>query len=52
VALFLVVQVPIMLLLALLVALAIDSGRLHGKAGFFRVVDLPAVRGAGRGRRR
>ena len=41
VALFLVVQVPIMLLLALLVALAIDSGRLHGKA-FFRVtVFLP-----------
>src|SRR5882724_4913513 len=36
VALFLVVQVPIMLLLALLVALAVDSGRLHGKA-FFRV---------------
>jgi multiple sugar transport system permease protein len=41
VALFLVVQVPIMLLLALLVALAIDSGRLHGKA-FFRVtIFLP-----------
>jgi multiple sugar transport system permease protein len=41
VALFLAVQVPIMLLLALLVALAIDSGRLHGKA-FFRVtIFLP-----------
>src|SRR5918999_207708 len=41
VALFLVVQVPIMLFLALLVALAIDSGRLYGKA-FFRVaVFLP-----------
>jgi multiple sugar transport system permease protein len=41
VALFLVVQVPIMLILALLVALAIDSGRLYGKA-FFRVaIFLP-----------
>jgi len=41
VALFLVVQVPIMLFLALLVALAIDSGRLYGKA-FFRVaIFLP-----------
>jgi multiple sugar transport system permease protein len=41
VALFLVVQVPIMLFLALLVALALDSGRLHGKA-FFRVaIFLP-----------
>jgi multiple sugar transport system permease protein len=41
VALFLVVQVPIMLGLALLVALAIDSGRLYG-AGFFRVaIFLP-----------
>jgi multiple sugar transport system permease protein len=41
VALFLVVQVPIMLFLALLVALAIDSGRLYGKS-FFRVsVFLP-----------
>ena len=41
VALFLVVQVPIMLFLALLVALAIDGGRLHGKA-FFRVsIFLP-----------
>ncbi|GAB3981584.1 sugar ABC transporter permease [Actinoallomurus acanthiterrae] len=41
VALFLVVQVPIMLFIALLVALAVDSGRLYGKA-FFRVtVFLP-----------
>ena len=37
VALFLVIQVPIMLGLALLAALAIDSARLHG-AGFFRIV--------------
>jgi multiple sugar transport system permease protein len=36
VALFLAVQVPIMLFAALLVARAIDSGRLYGKA-FFRV---------------
>lgn len=41
VALFLVVQVPIMLLLALLLALALDSGRLYG-ARFFRIsVFLP-----------
>ncbi|RSM48444.1 sugar ABC transporter permease [Actinoplanes sp. ATCC 53533] len=41
VALFLVIQVPIMLILALMVALAIDSGRLYGKA-FFRVtIFLP-----------
>jgi multiple sugar transport system permease protein len=41
VSIFLVVQVPIMLFLALLVALAIDSGRLYGKA-FFRVsIFLP-----------
>ena len=41
VALFLAVQVPIMLFLALLLALAIDSGRLYGKA-FFRIsVFLP-----------
>jgi multiple sugar transport system permease protein len=41
VALFLAVQVPIMLFLALLIALAIDSGRLYGSA-FFRVaVFLP-----------
>ncbi|MEU8361495.1 sugar ABC transporter permease [Nonomuraea sp. NPDC048882] len=41
VAIFLVVQVPIMLFLALLVALAIDSGRLYG-ASFFRIaVFLP-----------
>ncbi|GAA4190062.1 sugar ABC transporter permease [Gryllotalpicola kribbensis] len=37
VSLFLVVQVPIMLALALICALAIDSGRLHGKS-FFRIV--------------
>ena len=37
VAIFLVVQVPIMLVLALVCALAIDSGRLHGKS-FFRIV--------------
>jgi multiple sugar transport system permease protein len=47
VSLFLVVQVPVMLFLALLVALAIDSGRLYGR-GFFRVViflpyAVPAV---------
>ncbi|MDH2426335.1 sugar ABC transporter permease [Sphaerisporangium sp. TRM90804] len=41
VAAFLAVQVPIMLFLALLVALAIDSGRLYGSA-FFRIsVFLP-----------
>jgi multiple sugar transport system permease protein len=41
VALFLAVQVPIMLFLALLVALAVDSGRLYGSA-FFRIsVFLP-----------
>ncbi|MCX5414666.1 carbohydrate ABC transporter permease [Streptomyces sp. NBC_00059] len=41
VALFLAVQVPVMLGLALLVALALDSGRLYGKS-FFRIsVFLP-----------
>ncbi|MEU5658676.1 sugar ABC transporter permease [Streptomyces sp. NPDC047737] len=41
VALFLVVQVPVMLGLALLVALALDSGRLYGKS-FFRIsIFLP-----------
>src|ERR1700754_350295 len=41
VGLFLIVQVPIMLFLALLVALSIDSGRLYGKS-FFRVsIFLP-----------
>ncbi len=41
VGLFLLVQVPIMLFLALLVALAIDSGRLYGRS-FFRVtIFLP-----------
>src|ERR1041384_2045064 len=39
VALFLAVQVPIMLFLALLVALAIDSGRLYGKS-FFRIAGF------------
>ncbi len=44
---FLAVQVPIMLVLALIAALAIDSARLHA-AGFFRVViflpyAVPAV---------
>jgi multiple sugar transport system permease protein len=37
VALFLVVQVPVMLVLALLAALAIDSARLHA-SGLFRIV--------------
>jgi multiple sugar transport system permease protein len=37
VLLFLIVQVPVMLVLALLAALAIDSARLHG-ASFFRIV--------------
>jgi multiple sugar transport system permease protein len=41
VALFLAVQVPVMLLVALLVALAVDSGRLYGR-NFFRIsVFLP-----------
>jgi len=41
VSLFLVIQVPIMLGIALLVALAIDSGRLYGK-DFFRIaIFLP-----------
>ncbi|MEJ7650755.1 MAG: sugar ABC transporter permease [Nakamurella sp.] len=41
VALFLVIQVPIMLGIGLLVALAIDSGRLYGKS-FFRIsIFLP-----------
>ena len=41
VSLFLVVQVPIMLGIALLVALAIDSGRLYG-SNFFRIsIFLP-----------
>jgi len=41
VSLFLAVQVPIMLFLALLAALAIDSGRLYGRS-FFRVaIFLP-----------
>lgn len=41
VALFLVVQVPVMLGIALLVALALDSGRLYGR-NFFRIsIFLP-----------
>src|SRR5918997_139680 len=41
VTLFLAVQVPIMLFLALLAALAIDSGRLYGR-NFFRItIFLP-----------
>ncbi|WP_461033703.1 carbohydrate ABC transporter permease [Streptomyces mayteni] len=47
VGLFLVVQVPIMLFIALLVALALDSGRLYGR-NFFRIAifmpyAVPAV---------
>ncbi len=47
VTLFLIVQVPIMLALALVAALAIDSARLHA-SGFFRIViflpyAVPAV---------
>jgi ABC-type spermidine/putrescine transport system permease subunit II len=41
VSLFLVVQVPVMLLLALGVALAIDSGRLYGRAMFRLSIFLP-----------
>ena len=41
VGLFLVVQVPLMLGIALLVALAVDSGRLYGKAFFRIAVFLP-----------
>ncbi|GAB3805919.1 carbohydrate ABC transporter permease [Micromonospora zhanjiangensis] len=41
VALFLAVQVPIMLFLALLIALAIDGGRLYGSAFFRIAVFLP-----------
>ncbi len=41
VTLFLAIQVPVMLFIALLVALALDSGRLYGKA-FFRIsIFLP-----------
>ncbi|WP_457964685.1 carbohydrate ABC transporter permease [Arthrobacter sp. D1-29] len=41
VSMFLAVQVPVMLFIALLVALALDSGRLYGKA-FFRIsIFLP-----------
>ncbi len=41
VTIFLAIQVPIMLGIALLVALAIDSGRLYGKNFFRIVVFLP-----------
>jgi multiple sugar transport system permease protein len=41
VGLFLLVQVPVMLGLALLVALAIDSGRLYGKSFFRIAIFLP-----------
>lgn len=41
VGLFLLVQVPVMLGIALLVALAIDSGRLYGKASFRVSIFLP-----------
>ncbi|MFE7504466.1 carbohydrate ABC transporter permease [Promicromonospora sp. NPDC057488] len=41
VSLFLVVQVPIMLAVALIAALAIDSGRLHGKRLFRVALFLP-----------
>ncbi|WP_043418465.1 sugar ABC transporter permease [Arthrobacter globiformis] len=41
VSLFLAVQVPVMLVIALVVALALDSGRLYGKS-FFRIsIFLP-----------
>nr|WP_307859083.1 sugar ABC transporter permease [Herbiconiux sp. SYSU D00978] len=41
VTLFLAVQVPVMLFLALLVALAIDSGRLYGRSFFRIAIFLP-----------
>lgn len=41
VGLFLVVQVPVMLGLALLVALALDSGRLYGRSFFRIAIFLP-----------
>ncbi|MGK5499862.1 carbohydrate ABC transporter permease [Streptomyces sp. URMC 125] len=41
VALFLAVQVPIMLGIALLVALAVDSGRLYGRDFFRMAIFLP-----------
>ncbi|BCJ62690.1 carbohydrate ABC transporter permease [Micromonospora endophytica] len=47
VSLFLAVQVPVMLFIALLVALAIDSGRLYGmkffRVGIFLPYAVPAV---------
>lgn len=41
VALFLAVQVPVMLALALIAALAIDSSRLHGSSFFRIIIFLP-----------
>jgi multiple sugar transport system permease protein len=41
VLLFFVVQVPVMLVLALLAALAIDSARLHGTSFFRMVIFMP-----------
>lgn len=41
VGLFLAVQVPVMLAIALVAALAIDSGRLHGKSFFRIAIFLP-----------
>ncbi|HYN97738.1 MAG TPA: sugar ABC transporter permease [Pilimelia sp.] len=41
VSLFLAVQVPVMLFLALLVALALDSGRLYGRNFFRLAIFLP-----------
>lgn len=41
VALFLCVQVPVMLFVALLVALALDSGRLYGRSFFRITIFLP-----------
>lgn len=41
VTLFLAVQVPVMLLIALFVALALDSGRLYGKSFFRLSIFLP-----------
>ncbi len=49
VSLFLVIQVPIMLGIALFVALALDSG-LALRPGLLPDLDLPAVRRARRGR--
>jgi multiple sugar transport system permease protein len=40
-ALFLVIQVPIMLALSLFIALALDSGRVHGQAGARLLTFMP-----------